>query len=752
MWDSREYKYVGLVFGTVPVGFREKGVKSMNDSAKSIDSSSKRFSLKNLYLDPNNYRLIHEKEQVEVPENKIKDKTVAQRTLRLISGDRNQNIQDLIDSFKSNGYLPVDQIQVRELPDGGYVVVEGNRRIAALKYLENEFEQRSIELGRLDPAIFTRIPVVLYTDADEMHHLTLMALKHISGNKKWGEWNQAKLLEKMHTTYQLGEDEICSRIGISKIELRRSLRALSLVQQYEESDYGDQFDEAKFPIFREAARNSALKNWLEWDESTFKVTHKINADLFFSLMSLEPLEEEDDSGQVSFNDKYLEPAITKRDDIRTLGQIIGDERALANLIAHRDLNAAYRASDLVFKERQELAIKSVTSDIVTLSQLAIDSKQLPDLESALGRLQGIVDRTRGSGLLGVEQKTVFHDRVDKHYSSLHIESYKKLKGLKLKKLSKVNIFAGLNNCGKTTLLEAIYLLSRQNDFAGILEVIRRRGKIPEDHINPEWLMEQLSGEIKISGVFDNQFASVSVRDFSDSNSNLDRTRYLGSVEIASEFGANKQESLTHVFKGRDRETLADSIKIISHVVYSSPFFLNEPHRYTAFYHKSFQSKALPKIFDFIRHEILPTLNDIRLVDELQRFLVDDGKYDSALDLMVYGEGLQRIFFICLLFASAQNGVLLIDEFENAIHADLIEKFAPFVLGLSELFNVQVFLTSHSKECIDAFVLGASSSKDLSCHALVVSADDPSNVEVREFSGSEFKRLVLAGNVDLRKAK
>jgi hypothetical protein len=724
----------------------------MNDPAKSVDSSAKRFSLKNLYLDPNNYRLIHEKEQIEVSEDKIKDKTVAQRTLRLISGDRNQNIQDLIDSFKSNGYLPVDQIQVRELSDGGYVVVEGNRRIAALKYLENEFEQRSIELGRLDPAIFTKIPVVLYTDADEMHHLTLMALKHISGNKKWGEWNQAKLLEKMHTIYQLGEDEICSRIGISKIELRRSLRALSLVQQYAESDYGDQFDEAKFPIFREAARNSALKNWLAWDESTFKVTHETNADVFFSLMSLEPLEEEDDSGQVNFNDKYLEPAITKRDDIRTLGQIIGDERALKNLIAHRDLNAAYRASDLVFKERQELAIKSVTSDIATLSQLAIDSKQLPDLESALGRLQGIVDRTRGSGLLGVEQKTVFHDRVDQHYKSLHIESYKKLKGLKLNKLSRINIFAGFNNCGKTTLLESIYLLSRQNDFAGILEVIRRRGKIPEDHINPEWLMEQLSGEIKISGVFDNQVASVSVRDFSDSNSSLDRSRYLGSVEITSEFGSNKQESLTHVFKGRDRETLADSIKIISHVVYSSPFFLNEPHRYTAFYHKSFQSKALPKIFDFIRREILPTLNDIRLVDELQRFLVDDGEYDSALDLMVYGEGLQRIFFICLLFASAQNGVLLIDEFENAIHADLIEKFAPFVHGLSELFNVQVFLTSHSKECIDAFVLGTPSSKDLSCHALVASADDASLVEVREFSGGEFKKLVLAGNVDLRKAK
>ena len=73
---------------------------------------------------------MHEPEYVEVPPEQIRDKTVARRTFRLLAGERNQNIQDLIESFRANGYLPVDQIQVRDLGDGGYVVVEGNRRIA----------------------------------------------------------------------------------------------------------------------------------------------------------------------------------------------------------------------------------------------------------------------------------------------------------------------------------------------------------------------------------------------------------------------------------------------------------------------------------------------------------------------------------------------------------------------------------------------------------------------------------------------
>lgn len=714
-----------------------------------LEANIKRVSLKNLFLDPNNYRLIHEPEQVDVTDEQAKDKIVAQRTFRLITGEKNQHIQDLIASFKSNGYLPVDQIQVRELPTSGYIVVEGNRRVAALKFLAQEHEQKGIDLGKLDSSIFSKVPVVLYNDADEMHHLTLMALKHISGNRKWGEWNQAKLLEKMHGTFRLNEDEICRRIGISKVELRRSLRALSLVEQYQASDYGDQFNESKFPIFREAVRNSALKGWIGWDDEEFKAKNQQNLELFFSWLSREPLEETDDDGQAGYGDKYLEPAIIKRDDVNLLGKILQDDRALQHLKVSRDLNAAYRASDLVFRERQESAVKSVALDINTLSQLAIRGEHLPDLEGALGRLQGIVDRTRGSGLSGVEQKTVFHDRVDQHFTSLEIEAYKKLRGFKLHKLSKINLFAGLNNSGKTTLLEAIYLLTRQNDFAGILEVIRRRGKIPEDHINPEWLIDQLSGEIKIAGTFDQEKAIVAIRDYIETDSHLDKSRYLKSVEIVSKFGGEKQESLTRIFKGRERETLADSIKLLSQVIYSSPFFLNEPHRYATFYHKSVKSKAIPKILDFIRQEIIPTLNDIRLVDELQRFLVDDNNYSTAMDLMGYGEGLQRIFFISLLFASAKNGVILIDEFENAIHTELIGKFAPFIHTLSQSFNVQVFLTSHSKECIDAFVKNVPETSNFSYHALV---SETEGVVAREFNGEEFHKLVMAGNVDLRRAK
>ena len=152
---------------------------------------------------------------------------------------------------------------------------------------------------------------------------------------------------------------------------------------------------------------------------------------FFPGYPESPLEEEDDDGQAGYGEKYLEPAIFKRDDIRLLGKILSDDKALEQLKITRDLNAAYRASDIV----QEAAIESVSSDINTLSQLVIRGEYLPELESALGRLQGIVGRTKATGLVGVEQKSVFHDRVDQHFSHIKVDSYKKLQELELHKLS-----------------------------------------------------------------------------------------------------------------------------------------------------------------------------------------------------------------------------------------------------------------------------------------------------------------------------
>ena len=113
-----------------------------------------------LLLDPNNYRLINDERYSPVSESMIQNDDVQKRTYNMLRGDKNENIKDLLDSFLINGYLPVDQIQVSKFSDEKYLVLEGNRRTAALKYLRQNWEENSIDLRAFDIKTFYKFPVL----------------------------------------------------------------------------------------------------------------------------------------------------------------------------------------------------------------------------------------------------------------------------------------------------------------------------------------------------------------------------------------------------------------------------------------------------------------------------------------------------------------------------------------------------------------------------------------------------------------
>ena len=50
----------------------------------------------------------------------------------------------------------------------------------------------------------------------------------------------------------------------------------------------------------------------------------------------------------------------------------------------------------------------------------------------------------------------------------------------------------------------------------------------------------------------------------------------------------------------------------------------------------------------------------------------------------------------------ENKILFIDEIENGIHYSLFDEFWEIVLALSKDRNIQVFATTHSKECIESY--------------------------------------------------
>lgn len=76
--------------------------------------------------------------------------------------------------------------------------------------------------------------------------------------------------------------------------------------------------------------------------------------------------------------------------------------------------------------------------------------------------------------------------------------------------------------------------------------------------------------------------------------------------------------------------------------------------------------------------------------------------DEPLPLKSMGDGVTRLFHIIVALVNARNGILLIDEFENGLHWSVQPKVWDIVFQLSEKLNVQVFATTHSRDCIEGF--------------------------------------------------
>jgi AAA15 family ATPase/GTPase len=71
-------------------------------------------------------------------------------------------------------------------------------------------------------------------------------------------------------------------------------------------------------------------------------------------------------------------------------------------------------------------------------------------------------------------------------------------------------------------------------------------------------------------------------------------------------------------------------------------------------------------------------------------------------LSSYGDGIKRfIAMISALYAS-KDGYLFLDEIENGIHYTNLDKLWEIILTISKQQNVQVFATTHSKECIESY--------------------------------------------------
>jgi hypothetical protein len=716
-------------------------------------------ALSSLYLDPNNYRFIDHDDYIEVPDAQVTDDEVQRRTRRLILGPNEENVSDLVASLKQNGWLDVEPIHVRKLADRKYLVVEGNRRVATLKHLHSRWQESTGHLGKLDSAMFDKVPCIHYEERDNFHHLVVMGLHHISGKARWPAVNQARLMKRLRDEFRKAPDEICASLGVSKREFNLSLRTLALTDAYRASDYGDQFTTEMFNLFREVLKAPSLRNWLEWDNDAEQAKNPANLERLFSWLSREPEDEPEDEDELQNGTQRLlaERVITTGGQIRELAKVIEDPTAVKRLEETRSLQAATLSSDLLVKNEIDGAIERSNQDAARLFELSpkMSSSELDRVENLVARLEAVAlsrKRQPATATTSEQPWKVYTEVPQAHFESIDVGKYRALDGVGFERLGRVNLVVGINNAGKTSVLEAVYLLANQSDPRGLLELLRRRTRV-DPGATPAFSVAQLPREVALSGHYDKRpdnavSLKLAVKDQPE-DTDEDWASYLRTLIIDATYAGRTQRSVTDFFAGRARRTrLTGEPRWLTPSVFHSPFSLSDPELLVRCNEESVRLKLKERVVQFIRTHIDAGVRDVALANEHRRFLVTHDDFDEAVDLFSFGEGIQRVFLTGLLFAGARGGVVLIDEFENAMHTGILLEFTRFVHQLASEFECQVFLTTHSKETVDAFLLNGYQIDEIVAYLL--KRENSATKSVVRFSGPDLKRAVEVGDVDLRR--
>lgn len=300
---------------------------------------------------------------------------------------------------------------------------------------------------------------------------------------------------------------------------------------------------------------------------------------------------------------------------------------------------------------------------------------------------------------------------------MHIKNYKCFKDLKLQSVGRVNLIAGKNNVGKTTLLEAVALAARGGDPAELFRILDRRER-PNSEATllqsflanfPEFpccigFHEYGLDEIQIDmpGAEPTDVYRSFWRDFRREG----RSKLLPSFSIRCGIKTGFQYELTMDTRNAALSgsySVEGAVRDTMRTLCSNLELIENP-------------KLIRMLWDEI--EARPVEDDLitalRLIEPGTARITLPSTPDrptprlrigAAVDLAPitrFGDGMKRLFEMALVLVNAKDGIVLLDEIENGIHHSVMPKLWEFLFAVSEKLNITVFATTHSQDATNSF--------------------------------------------------
>lgn len=151
---------------------------------------------------------------------------------------RSADLAELVQSIATSGYINIEPLIVIER-SGRFAVLEGNRRLAAVKVLRNDdlAREAKLTLPNMDASKRSTLDELLcYRVETEADARDLIGFKHINGPQGWDAFAKARFaarwLDDEHSKPNgMSIGDIASRMGDQHLTIHRMVTALYVLEQ-----------------------------------------------------------------------------------------------------------------------------------------------------------------------------------------------------------------------------------------------------------------------------------------------------------------------------------------------------------------------------------------------------------------------------------------------------------------------------------------------------------------------------------------
>jgi hypothetical protein len=353
----------------------------------SIDSAA----VEGLRLDPDNPRL---------PESVRGGQQAA--LLRWLF--ENGNLEEIAQSMVDNGFFQHEPLIVlRDARKRSGIVLEGNRRLAALKVLLGTPEAEGlqflgIDLPRTRAAQLRNVPCYFIAERDDVH--AFLGFRHIGGIEPWGPEAKARYLAaEVDRLVAAGSKdpfrEVGRRVGSNAQGVRNPYVAIKILE-VARTEFGldaQYIQLNRFGVWLRCMNSEEIRSFIglgsprSFDDVKVALESMREESLRQVLRDLTP---------PSTDAKAL---LADSRDVTDYGRVLANKRALAVLRKHRRLDAAIqllRQADLAERIREVSNTVRILIDELSLSDIEEEVPEAVDELFALARSARDIAKSRNS--------------------------------------------------------------------------------------------------------------------------------------------------------------------------------------------------------------------------------------------------------------------------------------------------------------------------------------------------------------------